>query len=222
MKNILYILILLTLMGCRKTETFVVHGNVKHKFTNDKISGIYITIGSPGSPGTSNGTTYCTTHTDNDGNYFFNFDLKIGNKFKGDFVIQASIPDGDYDSTKSNFKYYYEYIKVNESEFNNSQDFLLTPSGVISFHASDNTWDIINTDSILIQSPFESKYLVRQVSPDNKIYFQVDPSVVSTFNYCYIKNGIQSTFITKNIFVPNLWTFVNNGSNNTSIYEIYF
>jgi hypothetical protein len=209
-------------MGCRKTETFVIHGNVKHKYTNANISGIYVTIGSPGEPSVSNGTIYSSTYTDADGNYTFNFDLKVKNDFSRDFVIIAAAHDGSYDSTINNFKYFYESIKINESEFGNSQDFLLYPSGQITFFASDSTWNAINTDSILIKCPYDSTYLIRDVSYQNQSGLDVDPSTISTFSWCNIKNGVQSTLITKDIFVTNWWTYYNYISSSPCTYEIRF
>jgi hypothetical protein len=81
----------------------------------------------------------------------------------------------------------------------------LIPSGTIKFYISNNTWASINTDSVFVEAPYESRILVKDTLPDNW-YFNTDPSIESTFKWCYIKNGIQSTKIVRNIFIPNSWT----------------
>ena len=205
MKYILFISTLLILFGCKKTETFTVHGNVKDIFTNQNVSGIYIVIypfDRKTAPGTTVSKPLAETYSDENGNYNIIIDYKYKKDPINGLLICVEYPNG-FDSTKNAYKYfYYPPLEVERSEFLNSQDLIGTPMGDINFYTTNTIWDSIQADSILVNSPYQSEYLIRNVSLQNQIGFNVQPSVESTFSWCYIKNGIQSALITKSIFVP--------------------
>jgi hypothetical protein len=204
MKYILIILTFLAIIGCKKTETFTAHGNVKHIFTNNNIPDIYVTIGfyMP----TVSATNAAYAYTDKEGNYSISFDYKSKESYDGEFGIEIPHVFG-LDTTEKNNQFISTYIVLTRNELTNSNDFKLVPSGQVGFYASDSSWNAINADSILIQSPYETKYLIRNVTNDAITYFHVDPSIESTFNWCYIKNDTQSAKVTKNILVPNCYTY---------------
>ena len=222
MKKILLILTFLAFLACKKTETYTysIHGNAKHKYTGNNIPGVYIAIGDANWYGSKDGF-YTDTYTDVNGNYNANFEIKEKDNKTHVFVIRVMHPLG-YDSTNNAFKYEWENIEKTENEIVNNQDLLLTPSGKINFFVTDDIWNTINADSILIQSPYETKYIVKNITPENKIYFMVNPSIESTFEWSYFKNGIQSLAIIKSIFVPNHWTSHYNNTNTSFNYQLSF
>jgi hypothetical protein len=209
----LAILCSLTFVQCKKKLSYTIHGNVKQYYSHANISGIYVWIANAKMTYSSAETYAQNTHTDANGNYSVSFDVKEDKNGEHQFTIGIAPPgdynpmySGLYDSTQNAYKFCDVMSKeIFASESGNSQDFLLYPSGSVKFYISNNTWAQINADSVMVESPYESKILVKDTIPENRI-FAVDPSVESTFKWCYIKNGIQSTKIVKNIFIPNNWT----------------
>jgi hypothetical protein len=74
----------------------------------------------------------------------------------------------------------------------------------------------------MVESPYETKYIIKSITPDNEISFSVEPSQVSLFKWKFIKNGISDSLYGKNIFVPNWWTFYYAHTNYQFKYEIKF
>lgn len=189
--------LLLSLLSCRKTHYQTVSGNVKNLYTNENIKGICV--------GLFNGCenyTICSdaliewAYTDEQGNY----EMKIEYGNYADVIMTMQL--WPYDSTINMYRYMIKRQEYPKILSHGAQDLQLEPSGIIVMQVSDSTWDYINADTVIIQSPYLIKPIIKNGSENNNVIFNVEPSQESKFTWFYIKNGFHSQPITKNIFVP--------------------
>jgi hypothetical protein len=189
--------LLLFLLACEKPHYQTVSGNVKNIYTNENVPGICVgLLNACGDPFNCPDKLVAWAITDAQGN--FEMQIEFGTYANGIMTLQL----WPYDSADNMYRYMImkqEYPKIESSQH---QDLQLEPAGFIVMHVSDSIWNSINADTVIVQSPYLIKPVIRNVTEDNQAGFNVTPSQESTFTWFYIKNGIHSLPVTKNIFVP--------------------
>jgi len=202
-----FLAFLLLFSGCEKKETyrFVIHGKVVHAYTGEPLAGIFV--------GASlKSWAYATsgyldkTYTDQNGNFTIDIEYTKRGEFNDKIILGASSPN-EMDTTLNEFKYFSGLgPELSVSEINNEQTIQVYPAGNIKMAVSDFIWQQIQADTIGVQSPFQTKYIINGQTDENATGFYVTPSQNNTFSWYYIKDGIQSTPVTQTIFVPNTFT----------------
>lgn len=201
--QILSVVIALIFCGCEKKETyhFSIHGKVINSYTGLPVSGAFVGA-SLQSWVSSCGGYLDSTHSDNYGNFTIEFDYTQRGDFIDKIILSSNSPN-TFDSTLSEFKYLSdERPVISAAEANNEQIIKVYPTGQIRMFISDSTWQLIDADSIEIQSPCQTKRIIKNQS-DLCVYFHVDASAISIFKWFYYKDGVQSAEISRSIFVPN-------------------
>jgi hypothetical protein len=206
-KKIVQLLILLALIlsACEilndGTDKDYVFGVIKHKYTKIPIPGITLQIDQ----------YYYDKNNYWEVDTIFN-DKTISNN-KGEFMLNLkdsknysiylirNLLPSIIDTTKTLSKFIPSSIFLDSDDLNEADtlNIELEPAGKICFFVTDKTLDSLSVAEILITSQYETKSLTR----GNTCCFYVDPSIVSQFSWYYIKNGVKSNILSKQIYVAN-------------------
>jgi hypothetical protein len=223
MKNLIWILLLvLCIMGCKKEdkEAITIHGKVKHYYSGNDISGILVRcwLQEARSIGSSAAAPIAEAYSDIDGNFTLNFEV---NKSNEDSFVLWTDHTVVADSNSNAWKYDYGTISFPKNKINEEHILRVVPGGTIEVWVSDDTWSSINADTIVVQSPYITGYLMQTPVKIDSVWFSVDPSQYSSFRWSYIKNDVYYQTTLKDIFVPNGLLYSPIG-NPTFRYELTF
>lgn len=202
-RGFLCCLLLAAIAGCEKDHYYYVRGKAVHAYTEAPVEGLCIGLFyecgiNCGSSSFGWGTS------DSLGDFKIKMDLgSYGN-------VLYNIPLIPFDTTANMFKYMNDVKTIIQSGIEPSINVMkLEPSGCILMQVSDSVWNSINADTIIVQTPYVTRPIIRNVTDYDSRTFYVEPSQTSTFQWYYIKNGVSGPMQVRNIFVPNYYRSFN-------------
>jgi hypothetical protein len=222
-KIFLLIVILLSVFGCKKKEivNYNIHCNVKHYYTNENVPGILIMLWPVNANfySKNNVNPLRWTYSDSVRNTFFN--LEYNKSLDEGFTLSNEFPQV-FDTTLNSCKYEFTLVGFDWGKADQDHILRIKPNGEIELWVNDITWNNINADTIVVQSPYIAEYLTKNPTTIDSVLFYVEPSQYNTFSWSYIKNGVYYQTTLKDIFVPNILTSNFAGVHRKCRYQITF